>query len=62
MVAEGVKTSKVVHEMAGELGVDMPIAEEVYAACHEGRSAEEAYRGLLRRDIGHEHGQIVGRR
>lgn len=62
MVAEGVKTSKVVHEMAAELGVDMPIAEEVYAACHEGRSAAEAYRGLLRRGTGHEHGQIVGRR
>lgn len=62
MVAEGVKTSKVVHEMAAELGVDMPIAEEVYAACHEGRSAEEAYRGLLRRGVGHEHGQPVIRR
>ena len=55
MVAEGVKTSKVVHEMAHELGVDMPIAEEVYAACHEGRPATEAYRGLLRRGTGHEH-------
>lgn len=54
MVAEGVKTSKVVYEMAAELGVEMPIAQEVYAACHEGRSAAEAYRGLLRRDAGHE--------
>jgi glycerol-3-phosphate dehydrogenase (NAD(P)+) len=55
MVAEGVKTSKVVYEMADELGVEMPIVEEVYAACHEGRSANEAYRGLLRRGTGHEH-------
>ncbi len=54
MVAEGVKTSKVVHEMAGELGVEMPICEEVYAACHEDRPATEAYRGLLRRGTGHE--------
>ena len=57
MVAEGVKTSKVVHEMALELGVDMPIANEVYAACHEGRPATDAYRGLLRRGTGgHEAG------
>ncbi len=54
MVAEGVKTSKVVHEMAAEMGLEMPIAEEVYAACHEGRSAVDAYRGLLRRRTGHE--------
>ena len=61
MVAEGVKTSKVVHEMALELGVDMPIANEVYAACHEGRPATEAYRGLLRRGTGHESGPSRGR-
>lgn len=58
MVAEGVKTSKVVHEMAAELDIEMPIAEEVYAACHEGRSAADAYRGLLRRgNGGHESGR-----
>lgn len=49
MVAEGVKTSKVVLEFAEELGVDMPIASEVKAVCHDGRSAAEAYRGLLKR-------------
>ena len=54
MVAEGVKTSKVVWELAQELGIDMPIAEEVKAVCHDGRSADEAYKGLLRRDSGHE--------
>ena len=58
MVAEGVKTSKVVHEMASELGVEMPIAEEVYAACHQGRTAVDAYRGLLRRTAGHERGHM----
>ncbi len=62
MVAEGVKTSKVVVEMAAELGVEMPIVEEVYAACHEGRTAAEAYRGLLRRGTGHEHGPARGAR
>ena len=54
MVAEGVKTSKVVMELADELGLDMPIASEVYGVCHGGNSAAEAYRGLLRRDTGRE--------
>jgi glycerol-3-phosphate dehydrogenase (NAD(P)+) len=50
MVAEGVKTSKVVVEVAARYRVEMPIAEEVYRVIHEGRPATEAYRGLLRRD------------
>lgn len=54
MVAEGVKTSKVVVELADELDLDMPIAAEVKAVCHDGRSADEAYQGLLKRDSGHE--------
>lgn len=54
MVAEGVKTSKVVMELAADLDLDMPIASEVYACCHEGRTAAEAYSGLLRRDTGRE--------
>ncbi|MGI8754538.1 MAG: NAD(P)H-dependent glycerol-3-phosphate dehydrogenase [Acidimicrobiales bacterium] len=54
MVAEGVKTSKVVMELAEELSCDMPIASEVFACCHEGRTAAEAYAGLLRRETGRE--------
>ena len=50
-VAEGVKACAVARELAVELAVDMPITEEVHAVCHEGRSAADAYRGLLRRDI-----------
>lgn len=58
MVAEGVKTSKVVCELADELGIDMPIAAEVKAVCHDGRSASDAYQGLLKRDSGHEQAGI----
>lgn len=54
MVAEGVKTSRVVMELADELGLEMPIAAEVKAVCHDGRPALEAYTGLLKRDSGHE--------
>jgi glycerol-3-phosphate dehydrogenase (NAD(P)+) len=51
MVAEGIKTSAVTVELADRYGVDMPIAREVYAVVHEGRSAAEAYRGLLCREL-----------
>lgn len=46
-VAEGIKTSKVVWNLAQSFRCEMPIAEQVYLVCHEGRSAEDAYRGLL---------------
>lgn len=49
MVAEGVKTSKVVMELAAKYGVDLPIAASVHAVVHEGAPATEAYRGLLGR-------------
>lgn len=55
MVAEGVKTSKVVMALAEQYGVDMPIAREVHGVIHEGRSAEDAYRGLTRRPAGAEN-------
>jgi glycerol-3-phosphate dehydrogenase (NAD(P)+) len=49
MVAEGVKTAGVVMELAGEHDVDMPIAEQVFHVVHSGRTAVDAYRGLLSR-------------
>lgn len=48
MVAEGVKTSRVVVDLANEYEIDMPIAQEVYAVCHEGSTAIDAYRGLVK--------------
>jgi glycerol-3-phosphate dehydrogenase (NAD(P)+) len=55
MVAEGVKTVGVVMELAKEHGVEMPICEEMDAVINHGRSAQEAYRGLLRRSPKPEH-------
>jgi glycerol-3-phosphate dehydrogenase (NAD(P)+) len=55
MVAEGVKTCRVVIELAEQYGVDLPIAREVYGVVHEGRTALQAYRGLTRRRPGAEH-------
>ncbi|MEE3327539.1 MAG: NAD(P)H-dependent glycerol-3-phosphate dehydrogenase, partial [Myxococcota bacterium] len=54
MVAEGVKTCRVVMELAERYQVEMPIAREVYAAVHEGRTALQAYRGLVRTQAGRE--------
>ena len=57
MVAEGVKTSRVVMELAAEHDVDLPIAESVFMVVHEGALAAEAYRGLLGRNVSSEmHG------
>ena len=53
-VAEGVKTARVVTELAAQYGIEMPIAEEVAAVCHEGRTANDAYRGLIRREVSSE--------
>lgn len=54
MVAEGVKTCSVVMELAREYGVEMPITQEVYKVVHEGGSAIDAFRGLLRSRSGSE--------
>jgi glycerol-3-phosphate dehydrogenase (NAD(P)+) len=49
MVAEGVKSSPSVLELARRHGVDMPITEQVAAVCHEGRSARDALTALMTR-------------
>ena len=47
MVAEGVKTSRVVIELAAKYAVEVPICREVYRVVHEGSTPTQAYRGLL---------------
>lgn len=54
MVAEGVKTCKVVMELSKEYDIDMPIAREVYKVVHKGSTAQEAFKGLLKYDLGSE--------
>jgi glycerol-3-phosphate dehydrogenase (NAD(P)+) len=48
MVAEGVKTARVVVELADQYGVEAPIAQEVDAVVNRGRTPLEAYAGLNR--------------
>ncbi|MCU1377718.1 MAG: hypothetical protein JWN29_701 [Acidimicrobiales bacterium] len=54
MVAEGVRSSSVVSELAAQCGVEMPIAEQVRAVCHDGVSASDAMVALMRRRTGAE--------
>ena len=49
-VAEGVKTVQAVRNLAREVQVEMPIAEEVHALLWEGRTASEAVRNLMLRE------------
>ena len=50
MVAEGVKTSRVVLQLAARVGVEMPIAEQVVAVVHDGKTAAEVIPALMRRE------------
>jgi len=50
-VAEGVKTAKSAHQLAGKLGVDMPITAEVYRVLYEGKSAKQAVADLMSRSL-----------
>ena len=54
MVAEGVKTCSVVVELAKQYNIEMPISQEVYRVVHEGQTPGDAFRGLLRMQIGSE--------
>ncbi|MEM6534021.1 MAG: NAD(P)H-dependent glycerol-3-phosphate dehydrogenase [Pseudomonadota bacterium] len=53
-VAEGINSSKIVMEFAGDLDIEMPIAREVYKVCHGGSTVQEAFRGLLKMEAGSE--------
>ncbi|NND72787.1 MAG: NAD(P)H-dependent glycerol-3-phosphate dehydrogenase [Rhodothermales bacterium] len=49
MVAEGVRTTRSVHDLALRIGVDMPITAAVYAILFEGKKPEEAVKDLMER-------------
>ena len=51
MVAEGVNTTKSVHDLSRRLGVEMPITEQVYRVLFEGKDPLVALRELMTRDL-----------
>lgn len=61
MVAEGVKSSRAVLDLATGVGVDMPIAEQVVAVLHEGRKAADVIPALMRREAKAEQAPPVPR-
>ncbi len=54
MVAEGVKTSMSVHELARKYDVEMPITEQVYRVIYKGLEPGEAVKELMMRPPRHE--------
>jgi glycerol-3-phosphate dehydrogenase (NAD(P)+) len=51
MVAEGILTSRSIHHLSTRHGVEMPICNEVYNVCHEGKDPFKALEDLLTRDL-----------
>ena len=51
MVAEGVWNSKVVHDLAVKMGVDMPICDLVYNACYNEFDAKKAAEAMMSRSL-----------
>lgn len=50
MVAEGVFTARSVHDRAKQMGLAMPIADEVYRVLYEDKNAADAVRDLMIRE------------
>lgn len=58
-VAEGLNTTTVAHNLAQQLGVEMPITEKIYQVLYRGFSPRQAALELMEAQAGHE---LVGRR
>jgi glycerol-3-phosphate dehydrogenase (NAD(P)+) len=56
MVAEGVKTTRVAHELTRKLAVSAPITEVVHAILYEDRPARQAITDLMTRSLKAEQG------
>jgi glycerol-3-phosphate dehydrogenase (NAD(P)+) len=48
---EGIRTAKIVHNVAKEEGIDMPICEEVYQILYEGKEPSHCASDLMLRDL-----------
>jgi len=55
-VVEGVLAARAVHEVSRQVGVEMPISEEVYRVLYEGKPPREAVRALMGRSVKAETG------
>jgi glycerol-3-phosphate dehydrogenase (NAD(P)+) len=55
-VAEGVRTTQSVRDLARKVGIEMPITDQVFAMLYEGRPAKEAVGELMGRALRPERG------
>src|SRR5262249_36238222 len=55
MVAEGVYTTRSVHDRAMRMGIEMPITSEIYRVLYEDKDAMQAVSDLMRREPSSEH-------
>lgn len=55
-VAEGVKTTRSVYQLARKLEVEMPITDQVHALLYQDKPAREAVEALMTRDLKREIG------
>lgn len=51
---EGVRTAKVVYEVAKQKHIDMPIVEEIYRVLYEDKQPQQSAHDLMLRDLKHE--------
>ena len=51
MVAEGIKTTQSVYDLAKKLQIEMPILEQVYNIIYKNKDCSEAVRDLLKREL-----------
>jgi len=55
-IAEGVRNTRSLHSLAGQLGVEMPIVEQMHAVLYAGKRPAEAVRDLMQRSLKSEAG------
>lgn len=60
MVVEGAYTCKIVHKMAEDMGIDMPITRACYQVLYQERDPQEAVCGLMQRQKKHEMEESAG--
>lgn len=51
MVAEGIKTTQSVYDLAEKLNIEMPILEQVYNIIYRNKNCAEAVKDLLKREL-----------
>lgn len=52
---EGVRTSQVIHDLAKEKGIDMPIIEEIYQILYHGKEPKQSAHDLMQRELKEEY-------